>query len=39
MYANTIASIPTSLYEDVDTYSKPVCYGITNEVKEKLCSL
>lgn len=39
MYANITADIPTSLYEDVDTYSKPVCYGITNEVKEKLCSL
>lgn len=39
MYGNTAAMNPTSLYEDVDTYSKPVCYGITNEVKEKLCSL
>lgn len=39
MYVNTTAAIPTSLYEDVYTYSKPVCYGITNEVKEKLCSL
>ena len=35
MYVNTTLEIPTSLYEDVDTYSKPVCYGITNEVKEK----
>lgn len=39
MYANTTAKISTSLYEDVETYLKPVCYGITNEVKEKLCSL
>ena len=39
MYANITTDITSSLYEDVETYLKPVCYGITNEVKEKLCSL